>query len=123
MTKTLEVILILFLSIFSFFLGVKYSKTVREHAGWLFETNGDEVELPDLSDTQNPEMDMPVDENGKPIEQATPPAEDQNIVPSIDEAEPADQGAAATAPAAAAPQAAPAKAAPKAAATKQQNKK
>ena len=90
MTKTLEVILILFLSIFSFFLGVKYSKTVREHAGWLFENNGDEVELPDLSDTQNPEMDIPVDENGKPIEQATtPPAEDQNIVPSIDESEPA----------------------------------
>ncbi len=85
MTKTLEIILILFLSAFCFFFGVKYSKTVREHAGWLFETSGDEVELPDLSNTQNPEMDIPVDENGKVIEQATPPAEDQNIVPMVEE--------------------------------------
>jgi hypothetical protein len=85
MTKTLEIILILFLSAFCFFFGVKYSKSVKEHAGWLFESKGDEVELPDLSDTQNPEMDMSVDENGKTIQQATPPAEDQNIVPSIEE--------------------------------------
>jgi hypothetical protein len=93
MTKTLETILILLLAVFSFCLGVKYSKSVREHAGWIFETNGDEVELPDLSDTQNPDMDIPVDENGKVIDQAVPPAEDQNIVPSIDESEPADQSA------------------------------
>ncbi len=93
MTKTLETILILLLAVFSFCLGVKYSKSVREHAGWIFESNGDEVELPDLSDTQNPDMDMPVDENGKVIDQAVPPAEDQNIVPSIDENDPADQNA------------------------------
>ncbi|MES2677129.1 MAG: hypothetical protein V4612_02280 [Pseudomonadota bacterium] len=115
MTKTLEIILILFLSAFCFFFGVKYSKTVREHAGWLFETNGDEVELPDLSNTQNPEMDIPVDENGKVIEQATPPAEDQNIVPMVEEgsdfatepvAAPANENVKAAEPA-------PAKAAPK----------
>ena len=109
MTKTLEAILILLLAVFSFCLGVKYSKSVREHAGWIFENNGDEVELPDSSDTQNPDMESPVDENGKVIDQATPPAEDQNIVPSIDEAEPADQNAA---PAAAAEKSAPAPAAP-----------
>ena len=114
MTKTLEIIFILFLSAFCFFFGVKYSKTVREHAGWIFETNGDEVELPDLSNTQNPEMDMQVDENGKVIEQATPPAEDQNIVPMVEEGSDAEPSTAASAPAndnkSAAP--APAKAAP-----------
>ncbi len=85
MTKTLEITLIILLSVFSFFLGVKYSNSIKERSGWLFEVNGDEVALPDLSNTQNPEMDMPIDENGKTIEQANPPAEDQNIVPSIEE--------------------------------------
>jgi hypothetical protein len=91
MTKTLETILILFLAVFSFCLGVKYSSSVKEHAGWIFESSGDEVELPDLSDTQNPDAESPVDENGKVIDQATPPAEDQNIVPSIDENDLSDQ--------------------------------
>jgi len=85
MTKTLEMILILFLSVFCFFCGVKYSQTFKEHAGWLFENGGDEVELPDLSNTQNPETDMPVDDNGKAIDQVTPPAEDQNIVPMVED--------------------------------------
>lgn len=85
MTRTLEIVLILFLSLFSFFLGVKYSRAVKEHASWIFESSGDEVELPDLSNTENPEIDLPVDENGKSVDQSTPPAEDQNIVPSIDE--------------------------------------
>ncbi len=103
MNKSLEIILILFLSALSFFLGVKYSKSVKEHAGWMFETSGDEVELPDLSDTQNPEMGAGVDENGKPVDQATPPAEDQNIVPMVEEGAEAPQDnttAPATAPAA-----------------------
>jgi hypothetical protein len=85
MTKTLEVILIFILAVFSFCLGVRYSASVKEHAGWIFESSSDDVELPDLSDTQNPDVESPVDENGKMIDQATPPAEDQNIVPSIDE--------------------------------------
>ena len=85
MTKTLEITLIILLSLFSFFLGVKYSNSIKEHAGWLFELNGDEVALPDLSNTQNPEMDMSIDENNKTIEQGNQPAEDQNIVPSIEE--------------------------------------
>lgn len=107
MSRTLEIVVILFLSLFSFFLGVKYSKTIKEHASWMFENKGDEVELPDLSNTENPEMDAPVDENGKPIDQTTPPAEDQNIVPSIDDTDnavaPASEAVPAAAPAAAAP--------------------
>lgn len=91
MTRILGIIIILFLSLFCFFLGVKYSKNVRDHASWLFEGKGDEIELPDLSDTENPEMDNPVDQNGKAIDQATPPAEDQNIVPSIDDNDAAEQ--------------------------------
>ncbi|MCE3255849.1 MAG: hypothetical protein K0R25_1343 [Rickettsiaceae bacterium] len=91
MTRTLEIIIIIFLLALSFFLGVTYSKNVREHAGWIFEQTGDEVDLPDLSDTENPEMGVPVDENGKTIDQATPPAEDQNIVPSIEEGAATDQ--------------------------------
>ncbi len=86
MTKTLEAILILFFAVFSFCLGVKYSESVKEHAGWIFEGSIDEVELPDLSDTQNPDRGASADEDGV-IDQAIPPAEDQNIVPSINEAE------------------------------------
>jgi hypothetical protein len=91
MTKTLETILILFLAVFTFCLGVKYAASVREHAGWIFESSGDEVELPDLSDTQNPDSEAPVEETGKVIDQTVPPAEDQNIVPSIDENDANDQ--------------------------------
>jgi hypothetical protein len=80
MAKTLEIILIFFLAFFSFCLGVKYSASVREHAGWIFESAGEE--LPDLSDTQSLDMDLPDEED---IDQAIPPAEDQNIVPSIDD--------------------------------------
>ncbi|MFT5702656.1 MAG: hypothetical protein ACJAZX_000621 [Rickettsiales bacterium] len=62
MTKTFEFILILFLTIFSFALGVKYSPAVMEKVGWMFENN-DETPLPDLTNTQNPEMDMSYDIN------------------------------------------------------------
>ena len=85
MTKAPEITIIIFLSALSFFLGVKYSEDVREHASWIFESNSDEIELPDLSSTENPEMEIPVDENGKTVDQAVPPAEDQNIVPLIEE--------------------------------------
>jgi hypothetical protein len=85
MTRTLEIIFILLLSICSFFLGVKYSKTIKDHASWMFEVKGDEIELPDLPNTQNIETNIPVDENGVPINQAQPLEEDQNIVPLINE--------------------------------------
>ncbi len=83
MNKTLELILILFIAVVSFVLGVKYSPAVKSHATWMFENN-QEVQLPDLSDTQNPEVNDENSESGKATDQATPPAEDQNIVPSVD---------------------------------------
>lgn len=114
MNKNLKIVLTIFAIVLSFFLGVKYSKAVKEHAGWMFEGSADEIELPDLSDTQNPEGQRldgssAVDENGKTLDQATPPAEDSNIVPSIEEgtetpqeATPAAAPAAKSAPATAA---------------------
>jgi hypothetical protein len=57
MTKTLEIILIYFLALFSFSLGVKYSESVREKAGWMFETDMDEA-LPDLANPANPQMNI-----------------------------------------------------------------
>lgn len=85
MSKNLKNILVLFLITIAFILGVKYSKSVKEHTGWMFEGASDEIELPDLSNTQNPEGFSAVDENGKTLDGATPPAEDSNIVPSLDE--------------------------------------
>ena len=49
MVKAIEAIVILTLLAFSFFIGVKYSETVKSHASWLFETKEEEVDLPDLS--------------------------------------------------------------------------
>jgi hypothetical protein len=50
MTKTIQAFAILILAIFSFFAGVTYSDSVKNHAGWLFEQKEEEVELPDLSE-------------------------------------------------------------------------
>jgi len=49
MIKTVEVIVIIALIIFSFFLGVKYSESVKTHMSWLETQDEQEVELPDLS--------------------------------------------------------------------------
>jgi hypothetical protein len=51
MVKTIELVVVAVLLAFSFFAGVKYSESVKEHAGWLFEVREveEEVELPDLS--------------------------------------------------------------------------
>jgi len=49
MIKTVEVIVIIALIIFSFFLGVKYSESVKSHMSWLETQDEQEVELPDLS--------------------------------------------------------------------------
>ncbi|MFT6258503.1 MAG: hypothetical protein ACJA0S_000470 [Rickettsiales bacterium] len=57
MTKSFEIILIFFLALFSFSLGVKYSESVREKAGWMFETDMGE-ELPDLANPENPQMNI-----------------------------------------------------------------
>ena len=49
MIKTVEVIVIIALIILSFFLGVKYSESVKSHMSWLETQDEQEVELPDLS--------------------------------------------------------------------------
>jgi hypothetical protein len=76
MNKTLEIILIFFLAIFSFCLGVKYSDDVKDKAGWMFEVNEEEV-LPDLVNPENPEIEIQMEENS--------PIDEQNAVPLEDE--------------------------------------
>ena len=49
MVKAIEVIVVITLLVFAFFIGVKYSDSVKNHASWLFEQKEEEVELPDLS--------------------------------------------------------------------------
>lgn len=45
MSKTLELIVILFLLIFSFTAGVVYSPSVRANFDWLFEVKEQEIEV------------------------------------------------------------------------------
>ena len=42
MTKAIEAIIVITLMVFSFFIGVKYSDSVKSHASWLFETKEEE---------------------------------------------------------------------------------
>ncbi|MBU6338719.1 MAG: hypothetical protein KGQ36_01940 [Rickettsiales bacterium] len=67
MKKAAEAVVIITLMIFSFILGVKCSDSVKSHAGWLFETKEDDVELPDLTNDGNGEINV-IDENGAPAE-------------------------------------------------------
>ncbi len=55
MIKAIELIVVVTLMIFSFVVGVKYSESVKSHAGWLFETKEEEVDLPDLTNEANPD--------------------------------------------------------------------
>lgn len=75
MVKTIELIVVLTLLIFSFFAGVKYSDSVKSHASWLFEAKEEEVELPDLSNENISENSVTLDESGENLEasQATTP--------------------------------------------------
>lgn len=59
MIKTVELIVAIFLMIFCFFAGVKYSDNVKSHASWLFESKEEEVELPDLSSEVEIEISNP----------------------------------------------------------------
>jgi hypothetical protein len=107
MVKTIELIVVITLLIFSFFAGVKYSDSVKDHASWLFETKEEEVELPDLSneattpegvEISNPQ-NMAPQEGGAPMDDLEPT--------NTDHLAPAQQPAAAPAqPAQAAPAAA-----------------
>lgn len=56
MVKLVEAIVVLTLLVFSFFIGVKYSESVKSHASWLFESKEEEVELPDLLNENNSEI-------------------------------------------------------------------
>lgn len=45
MSKTLELVIILFLLLFSFTAGVVYSKSVKANFDWLFEVKEQEIEV------------------------------------------------------------------------------
>lgn len=63
MIKVIELVIVIGLLAFSFFAGVKYSEAVKEHAGWLFESKGEEeIELPDLSGEGNVDVNLPSEE-------------------------------------------------------------
>ena len=61
MIKAVEVIVIIALIIFSFFLGVKYSESIKSHMSWLENQDEQEVELPDLSN-ENSEIGISAEE-------------------------------------------------------------
>lgn len=65
MTKTTEAIVIIVLMIISFFIGVKYSDSVKTHMGWISETSESDIELPDLTEG-NGEVEI-IDEAGSDV--------------------------------------------------------
>jgi hypothetical protein len=67
MNKIIKLIVTLTLLIFSFFIGVKYSDSIKNHASWLFEAKEEEVELPDLSKENI--NNTTVDESGENLEE------------------------------------------------------
>lgn len=112
MVKAIEAIIVLTLLAFSFFIGVKYSETVKSHASWLFETKEEEVDLPDLSNENSGDVGT-VDESGVNAEGGA--AAEGAPMDSIDIPSDSTAGIDAAAPAAqpvAAPAAQPAQAKP-----------
>lgn len=89
MTKVIEFVVVVTLLIFSFFAGVKYSDSVKNHASWLFEPKEEEVELPDLSHENLQEMGAPMDDNGgldsapNPMDNSTAAPQDMEPVENI----------------------------------------
>ena len=86
MIKTIELIVAIFLVVFSFFAGGKYSDDIKSHASWLFENKGEEeVELPDLSGEGDVEITVPTDgsvsNKAIPTEQVQPVAADAENTP------------------------------------------
>lgn len=63
MSKLSKSVFILVLILVSFFLGVSYSDSVKEHAGWLFEQKEEEIELPDMSQEKGAEFNVEGEEN------------------------------------------------------------
>lgn len=73
MVKIIELVIVAMLLAVSFFAGVKYSESVKDHAGWLFESKEEEIELPDLSG----EGSIEVESSSDMIEQM--PAESNDV--------------------------------------------
>jgi len=101
MIKTVEVIVIIALLIFSFFLGVKYSDGIKSRMSWLETQDEQEVELPDLSN-ENGEAQITGEDV---VDPNAPPAIENldNVDPAQIPTQPALQGQAPSAPAVPAP--------------------
>jgi len=86
MIKTVEVIVIIALIIFSFFLGVKYSESVKSHMSWLETQDEQEVELPDLSN-ENSEIGISaeevVDPNAPALDNVDPNIPTNQVAPAV----------------------------------------
>lgn len=76
MIKSIELIVVLTLMVFSFVVGVKYSDSVKSHAGWLFEAKEEEVDLPDLTNESGTDSvtvyDSGAVDNGEQMPQESP---------------------------------------------------
>lgn len=86
MIKTIELIVVVTLMVFSFFVGVKYSDGVKSRAGWLFETKEDEVDLPDLTnENAGSEVDASsVYDNGAAMDNTNQTQENNNVAAPMD---------------------------------------
>lgn len=102
MIKSVEIIVIIALLIFSFFLGVKYSDSVKNQMSWLKTQDEQEVELPDLSNENSetlgidPEINAAVpaenfdnnpenanlDNTGEPLNPSVAPVAVENPAPA-----------------------------------------
>ncbi len=82
MTKAIEAIVVIVLLIFTFFLGVKCSDSVKRHAGWLFEIKEEEIDLPDLTNEAN-KTDM-IDSQARMESNPEAPAEGANFAPDTE---------------------------------------
>lgn len=88
MIKTIELVIVAILLIFSFFAGVKYSDSVKNHASWLFETKDEEeVALPDLSNESGVEITAPSEENPENFNGAAEANAPHEAVPPMDNIE------------------------------------
>lgn len=62
MIKIVEMIVMLTLLVFVFFLGVKYSDNVKNSASWLFEIKGQEVDIHMIDDSEIDDVEESQDE-------------------------------------------------------------
>ena len=89
MVRAVEIIVIIALMVFSFFLGVKYASKVKAHLSWLENQEEQEIDLPDMSGESpesNPESDIPYspeDEGDAGNVSSVNPYEMQQATPSV----------------------------------------